>query len=67
MSRVSEIMDSMEYGPSVEDSSAARDWLKARAPFCHFIARFLGGMFSKSYMILRLFSFPSATSESTLR
>ena len=37
MSRVSEIMDSMEYGPSVEDSSAARDWLKARAPFGHFI------------------------------
>lgn len=38
MSRVSEIMDSMEYGPSVEDSSAVRDWLKARAPFGHFIA-----------------------------
>ena len=43
MSRVSEIMDSMEYGPSVEDSSAARDWLTNRAPFGHFI----GGKFTK--------------------
>ena len=41
MSRVSEIMDSMEYGPSAEDSSAARDWLTNRAPFGHFI----GGKF----------------------
>jgi aldehyde dehydrogenase (NAD+) len=43
MNRVSEIMESMEYGPSVEDSSAVRDWLKARGVFGHFI----GGTFAK--------------------
>ncbi|MDP5308219.1 aldehyde dehydrogenase family protein [Paracoccus spongiarum] len=37
MSRVSEIMDSMDYGPSVEDSAAVRDWLAARGSFGHFI------------------------------
>lgn len=42
MSRVSEIMNSMEYGPSVEDSSAVRDWLKQRGTFGHFI----GGAFT---------------------
>ena len=43
MSRVSEIMTSMEYGPSVEDSSAVRDWLASRGQFGHFI----GGEFTK--------------------
>ncbi|WCR10040.1 aldehyde dehydrogenase family protein [Paracoccus stylophorae] len=43
MSRVSEIMESMEYGPSVEDSSAVRDWLRDRGPFGHFI----GGSFTR--------------------
>ncbi|WP_022707756.1 aldehyde dehydrogenase family protein [Paracoccus zeaxanthinifaciens] len=42
MSRVSEIMESMEYGPSTEDSSAARDWLARRGSFGHFI----GGSFT---------------------
>ncbi|KGJ06476.1 aldehyde dehydrogenase [Paracoccus halophilus] len=28
----------MEYGPSVEDASAVRDWLRERATFGHFIA-----------------------------
>ncbi|TJZ90716.1 aldehyde dehydrogenase family protein [Paracoccus gahaiensis] len=37
MSRVSEIMETMEYGPSVEDSSAVRDWLAAQGRFGHFI------------------------------
>ncbi|TWI36800.1 aldehyde dehydrogenase family protein [Paracoccus sulfuroxidans] len=43
MTSVSEIMESMEYGPSVEDASAVREWLKARGPFGHFI----GGSFTK--------------------
>ncbi|MGR3200372.1 MAG: aldehyde dehydrogenase family protein, partial [Paracoccus sp. (in: a-proteobacteria)] len=38
MSRVSEIMQTMEYGPSVEDSAAVRDWLARRGRFGHFIA-----------------------------
>lgn len=37
MSRVSEIMESMDYGPSTEDSSAARAWLAERGSFGHFI------------------------------
>ena len=37
MPTVSEIMQTMEYGPSVEDSSAVRDWLKAHPSFGHFI------------------------------
>ncbi|MDM7459616.1 MAG: aldehyde dehydrogenase family protein [Paracoccus sp. (in: a-proteobacteria)] len=37
MTRVSEIMQTMEYGPSVEDSGAVRDWLAARGRFGHFI------------------------------
>ncbi|WP_410219465.1 aldehyde dehydrogenase family protein [Paracoccus sp. (in: a-proteobacteria)] len=41
MSRVSEIMETMEYGPSLEDSSAVRDWLSTRQRFGHFI----GGSF----------------------
>ena len=44
MSRVSEIMENMEYGPSVEDSGAVRDWLRDRSPFGHFI----GGKFTGS-------------------
>ncbi|MBM3603655.1 MAG: aldehyde dehydrogenase family protein [Alphaproteobacteria bacterium] len=44
MSRVSEIMDTMEYGPSVEDSSAVRAWLADRGSFGHFI----GGSFTKA-------------------
>lgn len=43
MSRVSEIMQTMEYGPSVEDSAAARDWLARRGSFGHFI----GGAFTR--------------------
>ena len=43
MTSVSEIMESMEYGPSLEDASAVRDWLKARGAFGHFI----GGAFTK--------------------
>ncbi|MFN3275178.1 MAG: aldehyde dehydrogenase family protein [Paracoccus sp. (in: a-proteobacteria)] len=43
MSTVSEIMQSMDYGPSTEDASAARDWLARRAAFGHFI----GGAFTK--------------------
>ncbi|AUH35166.1 aldehyde dehydrogenase family protein [Paracoccus tegillarcae] len=43
MSTVTDIMDSMEYGPSVEDSSAVRDWLTRRGPFGHFI----NGKFTK--------------------
>ena len=37
MPTVSEIMDTMDYGPSVEDSSAVRDWLKQHERFGHFI------------------------------
>ncbi|MBA4491199.1 aldehyde dehydrogenase family protein [Paracoccus sp. S1E-3] len=37
MPTVSEIMQTMEYGPSVEDSGAVRDWLKAHPSFGHFI------------------------------
>jgi aldehyde dehydrogenase (NAD+) len=44
MSRVSEIMKNMEYGPSVEDSGAVRDWLRGRSAFGHFI----GGKFTRS-------------------
>lgn len=36
MPSVSEIMENLDYGPSVEDASAARDWL-TRGPFGHFI------------------------------
>lgn len=43
MTSVSEIMESMEYGPSVEDSGAVRDWLDTRGSFGHFI----GGKFTK--------------------
>ncbi|WP_347268743.1 aldehyde dehydrogenase family protein [Paracoccus sp. (in: a-proteobacteria)] len=38
MARVSEIMESMEYGPAPEDASAVRDWLRDRTAFGHFIA-----------------------------
>ncbi len=37
MSLVNDIMQSMEYGPSSEDASAARDWLARRGAFGHFI------------------------------
>lgn len=43
MTRVSEIMQTMEYGPSVEDSTAVRDWLSRRGRFGHFI----NGSFTK--------------------
>lgn len=43
MTSVSEIMESMEYGPSVEDSGAVRDWLDTRGSFGHFI----GGKFTR--------------------
>ncbi|WP_287884825.1 MULTISPECIES: aldehyde dehydrogenase family protein [Paracoccus] len=38
MPKVSEIMESMEYGPAPEDASAVRDWLRERGSFGHFIA-----------------------------
>ena len=37
MPTVSEIMDTMEYGPSVEDSGAVRNWLEKHKKFGHFI------------------------------
>ena len=37
MPSVTEIMETMEYGPSVEDSKIVRDWLKDRGSFGHFI------------------------------
>ena len=37
MPTVSEIMDTMDYGPSVEDNGAVRDWLKQHERFGHFI------------------------------
>lgn len=37
MSTVSQIMQTMEYGASVEDSGAVRDWLEGQGPFGHFI------------------------------
>ena len=40
---ISEIMETMEYGPSVEDGGAVRDWLQRRGPFGHFI----GGAFTR--------------------
>lgn len=43
MPKVSQIMDSMEYGPAPEDASAVRDWLRERGRFGHFIA----GRFTK--------------------
>ena len=36
MPGITEIMDSMDYGPSMEDSATVRDWLKGRS-FGHFI------------------------------
>ncbi len=38
MPKVSEIMESMEYGPAPEDASAVRGWLRERGSFGHFIA-----------------------------
>ncbi|MFT4013396.1 MAG: aldehyde dehydrogenase family protein [Paracoccus sp. (in: a-proteobacteria)] len=38
MPNVSEIMESMEYGPAAEDASAVRGWLRERGTFGHFIA-----------------------------
>ncbi|MFC3628983.1 aldehyde dehydrogenase family protein [Paracoccus angustae] len=43
MTSVSELMETMEYGPSVEDSAAVRDWLARRGVFGHFI----GGGFTE--------------------
>ncbi|TBN38071.1 aldehyde dehydrogenase family protein [Paracoccus subflavus] len=43
MTSVSDLMETMEYGPSAEDSSAARDWLARRGAFGHFI----GGTFAE--------------------
>ena len=43
MTSVSELMEMMEYGPSVEDSGAVRDWLARRGAFGHFI----GGGFTE--------------------
>ncbi|MDO5605311.1 MAG: aldehyde dehydrogenase family protein [Paracoccus sp. (in: a-proteobacteria)] len=37
MPTVSEIMQTMDYGPSVEDSAAVRDWLRANPKHGHFI------------------------------
>ncbi|UXU73916.1 MULTISPECIES: aldehyde dehydrogenase family protein [unclassified Paracoccus (in: a-proteobacteria)] len=38
MPKVSEIMETMEYGPAAEDASAVRQWLAERGSFGHFIA-----------------------------
>lgn len=38
MPSVSEIMESMDYGPAPEDSSEVRQWLAERDAFGHFIA-----------------------------
>ena len=43
MTSVSELMETMDYGPSVEDSAAVRDWLARRGGFGHFI----GGRFTE--------------------
>lgn len=43
MTSVSELMKTMEYGPSVEDSAAVRGWLARRGAFGHFI----GGSFTE--------------------
>ncbi|WP_295049525.1 aldehyde dehydrogenase family protein [uncultured Paracoccus sp.] len=43
MTSVSELMETMEYGPSVEDSATVRDWLARRGAFGHFI----GGEFTQ--------------------
>lgn len=43
MTSVSELMETMDYGPSVEDSAAVRDWLARRGAFGHFI----GGRFTE--------------------
>ncbi|MFC3168473.1 aldehyde dehydrogenase family protein [Paracoccus fontiphilus] len=43
MTSVSELMETLEYGPSVEDSAAVRDWLTRRGAFGHFI----GGSFTE--------------------
>ncbi|WP_265500538.1 aldehyde dehydrogenase family protein [Paracoccus beibuensis] len=37
MTQVSEIMQTMDYGPSTEDSTAAHNWLVCRGSFGHFI------------------------------
>ncbi|MFV0385243.1 aldehyde dehydrogenase family protein [Paracoccus sp. (in: a-proteobacteria)] len=42
MTSVSDIMESMEYGPSVEDSATVRGWLAGHGRFGHFI----GGRFT---------------------
>ena len=43
MTSVSELMETLEYGPSVEDSAAVRDWLATRGALGHFI----GGSFTE--------------------
>lgn len=43
MTSVSELMETMKYGPSVEDSGAVRDWLARRGAFGHFV----GGTFTE--------------------
>ncbi|WP_347140064.1 aldehyde dehydrogenase family protein [Paracoccus sp. SSK6] len=43
MTSVSELMETLEYGPSVEDSAAVRDWLARQGAFGHFI----GGAFTE--------------------
>ncbi|SNR38290.1 aldehyde dehydrogenase family protein [Paracoccus sediminis] len=43
MTSVSELMETMDYGPSVEDSATVRDWLARRGAFGHLI----GGAFTE--------------------
>ncbi len=43
MTSVSDLMETLEYGPSVEDSAAVRDWLARQGAFGHFI----GGAFTE--------------------
>ncbi len=37
MPSVTDILQTMDYGPSVESDRAARDWIAAHAPFGHYI------------------------------
>ncbi|MFD1882733.1 aldehyde dehydrogenase family protein [Paracoccus pacificus] len=43
MNSIAKIMETMEYGPSVEDSGAVREWLAGHPRWGHFI----GGKFTK--------------------
>ena len=49
MSQVTEILETMEYGPAPEAAGQVQQWLAARSPFGHFIAgRFVASASFKS-------------------